>query len=339
MIGRLTGLALRMPSPLLRAIAGRPTAVRGDPLDLQVQTIIRLSEVLGLPDTSELDVATARRSMTWSTRLVATHARRLDCVEDHWIAGPAGVLPLRVYTPRVDGAPPLFVYLHGGGWVLGDLESHDRVCRALAAQSGCVVVAVEYRLGPEHRFPAALDDCLSAFRWAHTNAGRLGADASRVALGGDSAGGNMSAVICQLTRGQPARPDLQVLLYPATDFSKEAPAYVDYGRGFLLTRETIHWFLQHYLSNPAQVSDPRISPLLTEDLSDLPPAIVATAGYDVLRDDGRAYAMRLRDAGVEVEHRCFTGMIHGFFSMSGAVRSAERAFSEVCRLVKTKLEA
>jgi acetyl esterase len=242
-----------------------------------------------------------------------------------------GAIPLRVYRPA--GVPdsarlPAYVYFHGGGWVIGDLETHDVICRQLTAEAGVSVVSVDYRLAPEHRFPAAADDAWAATRWVVAHAAEMGVDGARLAVGGDSAGGNLAAVVALLARdaGAPAIA-LQVLLYPVTDVAAESRSYQDFADGYLLTRDSMRWFIAHYLSKPAEATDWRVSPRRAPSLDGLPPALIVTAGFDPLRDEGEAYATRLREAGVRVDYACYGGMIHGFVPMGRLLDTAGRAVS------------
>ncbi len=221
------------------------------------------------------------------------------------------------------GAPGV-VYFHGGGWVGGSIESHDGVCRTLASRAGAVVVSVDYRLAPEHPFPAAPHDAIAATRWVLGNAGLVGIDAGRVAVAGDSAGGNLAAVVCQALRDEAARPAFQVLVYPATDLTRALPSHAMFASSYFLSRAAGDWYLGHYLRGPEDALDPLGSPLFAKDLSRLPPALVVTAGFDSLRDEGRAYAEKMRAAGVETEYVCIDGQAHGFFSMAGVLRDGAR---------------
>jgi len=256
---------------------------------------------------------------------------QIGMVRDLTADGPLGPIPLRVYRPAgVPASTPLavLVFFHGGGWVIGDLETHDVLCRQLTAGSGVSVVSVDYRLAPEHKFPAAVDDAWAATRWVVAHAGELAVDASRLAVGGDSAGGNLAAVVALLARdkGAPAIA-VQVLIYPVTDLVGETRSYRDFAEGYLLTREGMRWFIAHYLTAEAEAADWRASPLRAQSLAGLPPALIVTAGFDPLRDEGEAYAERLRDAGVRVDSVCYGGMIHGFVPMGRLLDTAGRAIS------------
>jgi acetyl esterase len=244
--------------------------------------------------------------------------------------GPAGPTPLRLSHPQPAAErrapPPVLVYYHGGGWVIGDLDTHDVLCRQLALQSGCAVVAVDYRLAPEHRFPAAFDDSLAATRWVHAQAADLGVDAQRFAVGGDSAGGNLAAAVAIALRDAGAlRVGFQLLIYPATDQRRGWPSHATNGQGYLLTTETMNYFHDHYLPDPALDLDWRASPLLHPDLSRLPPAFVLTAGYDPLRDEALQYSHRLSLAGNRCTHVLFERQIHGFITMGKVIDEANAA--------------
>jgi acetyl esterase len=237
-------------------------------------------------------------------------------VEDRTLPLNGESIPVRIYRPSADSkVRPVLVWFHGGGWVIGNLDSADFACRMLTNASGCVVVSVDYRLAPEHKFPAAADDCFAATQWVVEHAGELGVDASKVAVGGDSAGGNLAAVVAQLAKeaGGPAI-SYQALVYPVTNFSSATASYTDNAEGYLLTRASMEWFWGHYLGNEGDGQHVKASPLLCADLTGLPPAIVITAEYDPLRDEGEAYADALRKAGVAVESKRYDGQIHGFFA-------------------------
>ena len=252
--------------------------------------------------------------------------------------GPAGPIPLRLY--RGQGADkvrpqPAVVFFHGGGWVIGDLESHDQPCRALANAIPAIVVAVDYRLAPEHKFPAAVDDAIAATRWISQHAARLGIDATRLAVGGDSAGGNLAAVTALDARDRGGPPIAgQVLIYPCTDMYIDHPSHQRHATQLPLTRAGMHWFIGHYLRGPGDKDDWRASPLRAADFARLPPALVITAGFDPLRDEGEAYAAALRGAGVPVEHERFEGQIHGFVAMGRMVADADRAIRRAAAFLR-----
>lgn len=247
-------------------------------------------------------------------------------VEDRSVPGPAGEIPVRIYAPAAAGPLPLLVYFHGGGFVVCDLDSHDGLCRSLTHATGCITVSVDYRLAPEAKFPAAPEDCFAATRWVAEHARELGGDAARLAVAGDSAGGNLAAVVALMARerGGPALVH-QLLIYPVTDHGFDTASYKANAEGYFLTRDMMRWFWGHYLAKPEDGSHPHASPLRAPDLSGLPPATVVTAEYDPLRDEGEAYARRLEKAGVPVELRRYPGMIHGFFGMADAIDRAREA--------------
>ncbi|MCC7273338.1 MAG: alpha/beta hydrolase [Alphaproteobacteria bacterium] len=254
-------------------------------------------------------------------------------VAERIVDGPGGPLPIRVYRPAAPapGPLPVLVYLHGGGWVLGTLEGYETLCRILANGAGAIVVSVGYRLAPEHRFPAALEDTLAALDWVQAEAAALGADPTRVALGGDSAGGNLTAAAALVVRDTGRPPlALQVLIYPAVDLAEEWPSMAENAEGYLLTRAGMRWFVAQYLADDGQRLDPRASPLRAASHAGLAPAFVLTAEYDPLRDEGNAYAARLAAAGVPVEHVCWPGMVHPFVSMGGVIDAAAAAQARIC---------
>jgi acetyl esterase len=250
-------------------------------------------------------------------------------VEDRRLAGPGGELPVRVYRPPGTGPFPALVYLHGGGWVLGGLDTHDGTCRALARAVPCVVVSVDYRLAPEHPFPCAAEDAWAATRHVAANAAAFGAEPGRIAVGGDSAGGNLAAVVALMARDR-GGPSLvhQLLVYPVIDAAMDTPSYRENAEGYFLTADAMAWFWGHYVPDPAARRNPYASPLRAADLAGVAPAQVLTAEFDPLRDEGETYAARLRAAGVPVTLRRFDGMIHGFFSMTGSLDQAAVAVEE-----------
>ena len=255
--------------------------------------------------------------------------------------GPLGTIPLRVYRPGgvPDSRPlPVLVFFHGGGWVIGDIETHDVVCRQVTAEAGISVISVDYRLAPENKFPAAVDDAWAATRWIAAHGAELGIDPARLAVGGDSAGGNLAAVVALLARdaGWP-KISLQVLTYPVTDLGAETKSYADLAEGYMLTRDSMRWFRAHYLSKEEDALDWRVSPIRATSLAGLPPALVITAGFDPLRDEGQAYALRLSEAGVSVDAVCFGGMIHGFVPMGRLIDTSFRAVTLIADSLRQAL--
>lgn len=259
-------------------------------------------------------------------------------VVDATAPGPGGDIPLRIYVPAGEGPLRTLVFFHGGGWVIGDLDSHDGVCRALANRAGAVVASVGYRLAPEHRFPAAVEDAYAAVVWAAAHIGGYGGDPARLAVGGDSAGGNLAAVVCQTARDQrgPAI-GFQLLIYPATDRHDDSPSMRQNARGPLLSRAWMEWFHGFYQSGPDDGMDPRMSPSRAADLSGLPPALVVTAEFDPLRDQGAAYAARMAQAGVRVEHLPVDGLFHGFIQMAGVLDPAREVLDHSGRALRAAL--
>lgn len=292
------------------------TASRASEPDPQVQEFLQLYESMELPELHKLPVPEARKAQE---QLAAMNPGiDLPTVEDRTIDGPDGEIPVRLYDPReeTEGDAPLICFFHGGGWVVGSLDTHDAPCRKLAAETGYPVVSADYRLAPEHPFPAALHDCYSALEWAEAQAVELGADPEKLVVAGDSAGGNLAAGVSMLARDRDG-PHIaaQVLVYPATGDATETESYDQNAEGYFLTRETMEWFHDLYVEDDIDDGNIYGFPRRAADLSDLPPATVITAGFDPLRDDGTAYAARLAEAGVPVTHENFDGMIHGFFNM------------------------
>lgn len=294
------------------------------PLHPQWQRLREERARAGTPPLYELPLERARADDLASLRAAGGTPEPVADVAERTIEGPGGKLAVRVHRPSTEPGLPVLLYLYGGGWTLGCLDTADGVARALANAAGCAVVTVEYRLAPEHPFPAALHDCLAALRWLHDEAGALGLDPARVAVGGDSAGGNLTAALTLLWReasGPPLRH--QLLVYPNTEYR---PAQAAGGEDPLLfNRRSVDWYWSHYLAEPEDGYDPLASPLLAADLSGLPPATVVTAEYDPLCEEGERYAARLRDAGVPVELHRFAGMAHGFFTMTGTLDDARAA--------------
>ena len=295
----------------------------------QTRALLDLIAQSGIPPTHLLSVADGRafyRERRWATQPAPPE---VASVQDLSASGPHAAIPLRLYRPLGSSSKallPVLVYYHGGGWVIGDLDTHDTLCRELAKLTRCAVVAVDYRLAPEHRFPAAVDDCIAATRWVHGNANELRLDASRLAVGGDSAGGNLAAVVALDARDRGDLPIVfQLLIYPATDMQRSFPSHVENAQGYNLTKESMDYFVGHYIADPAQLKDWHASPLLHPNLSNLPPALVLTAGFDPLRDEGAAYAERLTAAGSAASYVLFARQIHGFVPMGRVLDEARTA--------------
>jgi acetyl esterase len=309
-------------------------------LDPDAAAVYKAFQEAGRPPYESGTPAEARE-MYLRARLVSNpEPPELDSVSDIAIPGPGGPLPARVYTPtnvrRADGMAPCLVFFHGGGWVIGNLESHDVVCRTLAHEGETVVIAVDYRLSPEAKFPAAVEDAIAATQWISDNAMTLGLDAARLMVGGDSAGGNLSAVVAIHARDHDG-PKLagQVLIYPGTDFRMTHASHREPETSILLTHSVIQWFKNHYLNGPEDIHDWRASPALVENLAGLPPAYVLTVGADPLRDEGEEFARRLKEAGVPVTYRTFPGQFHGFFTMGKLLPQAQVAAKEIGAWLKT----
>jgi acetyl esterase len=333
---RLGGLLCRaifsLPGPVVRWLAGAPPAHAAG-LHPEAWLLARLSAIAPDRQNDSVPVAEQRRRLALSAGVLAARPRLPLSVSDHAITAAGGVgepIPGRLYVPDRAPAPgPLLVYFHGGGWVQGSVETHDAPCRLLAHLAGVRVLSVDYRLAPEHPYPAAAEDAIAAFAWAAAQAERLGVDPARIAVGGDSAGGNLAAVVALAARDDEALPDaaFQLLVYPAVDLAGKSASVRTFAQGFLLTERGMDWYVGKYVPDPARRAEPRASPLRAEDLSGLPPAYVATCIPDPLRDEGEAYAARLREAGVPVAvHR--HDQIHGFFNTS-AIRSSREALAVI----------
>jgi acetyl esterase len=295
----------------------------------QARGLLKLMEEKGVPPTHTLSPGDARAFYRERRTFTQPDPPPVGSVRDLEARGPAGPIPVRSYRPagsRDHAVLPVLVYYHGGGWVIGDLDTHDVLCRQLCNLSGCAVIAVDYRLGPEHRFPAAVDDANAAARWVRANAGMLQVDASRMAVGGDSAGGNLAAVVALAVRDAGDLPlAFQLLVYPATDQRRGAPSHTTNGQGYLLTRDSMDYYHDHYIADPAQDLDWRASPLLHENHAGLPPAFVLTAGYDPLRDEGVQYAQKLSEAGTRATLVSFERQVHGFITMGRVIDEANAA--------------
>jgi acetyl esterase len=334
-------LACGAPGWLQRAVFGAPPRLDGQELDSDLHALLRLAKMFG----EESIVAgrspeQAREQNRADAAAAAGPPLPMARVEARSIPGPAGEIPARLYLALGAAPPPrsLVVYFHGGGWMTGDLDTQDGPCRFLAAHSAAAVLSVDYRLAPEHPFPAAVEDALAAFRWAAESAAQIGADPARIAVAGDSAGGNLAAAVSLLSRdGDGPRPAMQALIYPVAEAGSGRPSRELFATGFLLTRADMDWFERHYLPEASMFEDPRVSVLRAADHSGLPPAYVATAGFDPLRDEGEAYAARMSAAGVRVALRRHPGLIHGFANMTAVSRSARAAMLELAGALRMGL--
>ena len=300
-------------------------------LDADTIQFITAIAAAGLPPLSELTPEMARqRNMV---RAFSIKAEPVEEVNDKIIPGPYGDIPFRIYTPKGDGPFPLLLYMHGGGWVIGTLNDFDSVCRSLCAGSGYMVVSVDYQLAPEAKFPVAIEEGYTVLKWISDQAASLSADPDRIAVGGDSAGATMAAVLALMARDRKG-PDLlfQLLICPATNLSRmDTSSYKSFSKGIWLSEAMMNWYIDHYLAKPEEVNNPYVSPLLEPDLSKLPPAFILTAEFDVLRDESEAYAKRLQEAGVETKWKRYTGQIHDFIIFGKVLHKAKEALSDCCR--------
>jgi acetyl esterase len=310
------------------------------PLDPAAKNLLDLLVAAGRPKVWQVGAIEGREGLRKLAQAADAKDVPIGRIEDGEWPGPAGALPYRSYTPVDPAGEPLpaLLYFHGGGFVIGDLDTHDGLCRLLANASGCRVISVEYRLAPEHKFPAAVEDACAAACWVADHARELGIDPGRIAIGGDSAGANLAAVVCQLAK-QAGGPKLalQFLLYPATDSAVETASRRALAEGYLLEKKSIDWFFEQYVEPETDPKDPRLSPLLASDLAGLPPAQIHTAEFDPLRDEGKAYAEKLAAAGVKVEYVCHPGMIHHFFCLAGAIPYARTAIANAGAAIKQAL--
>ena len=329
---------LGLPPVVQRRLAGRPVIVEGQVLDPETQWMLRLKDLLREPGAETLPVAQARRAIVRQSRLVGGR-QPIGETRDLTVPGADEPVPARLYVPRSragSGAPgPMLFFVHGGGMMYGDLDSHDAVCRFLAERADVRVLSVDYRLAPEHPFPAAVDDCWASYQWVSEHAAELGADPQRIAVGGDSAGGYLSAVVAILAAqaGVPVR--YQLLVYPVTNMADKSESRRTFGEGFILTTAFMDLAERSYLRPEQDRRDPKVSVYFTEKVpEDLAPAYVVTAGFDPLRDEGEAYARLLADNGVPVEMKRYPGFIHGFFNLVGVGRSSRAAVAEIAARLK-----
>jgi acetyl esterase/lipase len=306
------------------------------PLDHDAEILIKMIQEANRPTFESVGAVAARDLFMAGRKALSPDPMPIAETRDVAIPGSGGPIPARLYRSAKNGTLPVLVFFHGGGWVVGNIDSHEAMCRHIANRAECAVVSVDYRMGPEHKFPAAVEDCFAATAWTADNGASLGVDPGRLAIGGDSAGGNLAAVVSLLARDKGApRIAYQVLIYPATDAAMRHDSVARYAEGYVLTRATMRWFYEQYLRTPDDAADWRVSPLLAPDLSRLPPAYVLTAGYDPLCDEGDAYAARLAAAGVPVTHRRFPGQVHGFVTNGRVIRAAETALDEVAAALKS----
>jgi acetyl esterase len=331
--GYLARALLALPAPVVARLAGTPPA---DAAGLHPEALLlgKLAAVGLDPMSDAAPVAEQRRRLALTARAMGIRPKLPLMVSDL----RAGEIPVRLYTPEAAPTPgPLLVYFHGGGWVQGSVQTHDASCRLLAHLSGVRIMSVDYRLAPEHPYPAAVEDALAAYAWAADHADRLGADPRRLAVGGDSAGGNLAGVVALAARDDERLPDVafQLLLYPVTDVTTKTGSYARFSSGYLLTESGMDWYISKYLPDPARRAEPQASPLHAPQLAGLPPAYVATCIPDVLRDEGEAYAARLREAGVAVATQRHD-QIHGFFNTTAA-RSSRTAFGQIAGALRQGL--
>ena len=330
-VNAAAGVTLRtlphVPNGVKRLLlGGRSVTIDGNTLDTTLQLMLALQRPTGIDGlAADDDVITSRARL----EILAASVKQdipVGTVTNLSIPGSAGPIPARHYSPGAAVAP-LLVFYHGGGQVIGSLDTHDDLCRKICRDGAMHVLSVDYRLAPEHKAPAGADDAFAAFLWAREHSAELGADADRVAVGGDSAGGNLAALVAQRARTEgPGLPALQLLIYPVTNYRDETRSQTLFASGYFLTKRDLHWFRSKYLDGAGlDASDPRVSPLLTDDLAGLPPALVLTGGFDPLRDEGQQFVDAMRAAGVDVDHRHFGSLVHGwanFFPLGGGSATA-----------------
>ena len=330
----------KIPKPVKRLLTGRRSiTIDGNTLDTTLQLMLAAQRSAGLDGlVASQDVPVARQELR---KLAAIVDGDISVgVKDMSIPGPAGAIRARHYLPvNTRGTEPLLVFFHGGGFVLGDLDTHDGLCRLLCRDAGVHVLSIDYRLAPEHKAPAAGQDCYAAYRWALEHAAELGADPARIAVGGDSAGGNLAAVVSLQARNDGVQlPALQLLIYPVVDFNSETRSKTLFADGFFLTKKDMDWFQAQYLEGaPIDEADPQVAPLLVEDLSGLPPALLLTGGFDPLRDEGNQYAAKLAAAGVPVDHRQYGSLVHGFANFFPLGGGSATATADIVSALKAHL--
>lgn len=302
-------------------------------IDRQIKYVLGLVEKADYPEFHRVSAEEARQIFETTAPTLNVPAEEVFQSEDRWINGSMGNVQIRIYTPHKlahDELLPIMVFYHGGGFVIGSLNSYDNLCRYICNRAKCIVVSVDYRLAPEHKFPAAVDDALTAYKWISRHAKELNGDPQRIAIAGDSAGGNLAAVTAIGIRDHgEILPLLQILIYPVVGGAPETPSHYEFAEGFLLTRSNILWFYKQYLSKPEDAADPRFALVLTENPNGLPEALVIIAGHDPLRDEGFAYANLLAKAGVPVEIMNYEKMVHGFISLAGAVDQGKEAIDKI----------
>lgn len=307
------------------------------PLDPEVQAIVDAYAAMPKVDLSAIPAAVFRAAMDKPS--VYAPGDEVAQIENRELAGPGGALRIRIYRPKASGRLPVTLFFHGGGFVICGLDTHDNICRCLAQRAKTLVVSVDYRLAPEAKFPAAVEDACAALKWLHMHAADIDGDATRIAVAGDSAGGNLAAVAAQWARQEGIALCQQLLFYPVTDCTAGSASYREFAEGHVLTAEMMRWFIGHYLPQGQSAEDPRVSPLYQTELRGLAPATVFTAACDPLRDEGEAYAAAMQKAGVEVNLQRWPGQIHGFISMLGVISAADQALGEAASALSAAFEA
>lgn len=327
---------LMSEADVMPLLEGRRTKLGDRVMDPKAQVVAEFSKSVRVPGYFP-PLPELRQQMITLVSLLDEPAPALHEIRDASVPGPAGDIPVRIYRPSDAADLPVLCFYHGGGWVQGDLESHHGLCARLALWSGAMVVAVDYRLSPETKFPGGVEDCLAAYRWLRANAGAFGGDSARIAVGGDSAGGNLSIVVSQQTAAAGDQtPDFQLLIYPATDFAMDTRSHADLEDGAIIPRDRIIWYRDQYLSSEADGDDLRASPGRTGDLTGQPPALFLTAGHDPLRDEAANYAARLTEAGVDVTMHEYPGQIHGFMMLVKALPQGAEATREAAHYMRRR---